>query len=226
MAKRVKMNDESQQKRKMSKWIKVPLVTFGTLFVLNYAYMQLIIRDGKASPFTGPVVQIASGTYSLYGNNDDFGWDRPAPPTISREPACSRYSGKAEPQLNVEYSTCTTLFSGSKGPGCALWRFEFCNVYHVDDFILTQPELLGRILHALKDPCVYLPTVEELQKAREQGFSTRELERRVEVYSCATGGTPVPFKVVINVENDQGEVIAQYKHLPKDRSLWTFFTGL
>jgi len=35
------MNETSIPKRKMSKWIKIPLITFGVLIVLIYGYIQI-----------------------------------------------------------------------------------------------------------------------------------------------------------------------------------------
>jgi len=209
------MNDESQQKRKMSKWIKVPLVTFGILFVLFYAYVQVMMpaMHDKVGGDIDELFYIASGETSPLVE-----WDRPAPKTISEEPSCSLYFPLNKTTLhNQPYSECVGFYSWGFGPGCNYWRFEQCDTYAVDDFILTQPELLGRTLHALQEPCAYLPTKAEIKKSREK-FSDAGLNLiyAVENMNCETGGHPYPYKVILNVRDDDGNVVAQYFHIPKN----------
>jgi len=216
------MNDTSSPKRKMSKWIKVPLVTFGILIVLIYGYLQVALpaMNNKVGGDIDELFYIASGKTSALVD-----WERPAPKTISEGPSCSLFfpsseifSAEGDTIHNQPYSECVGFYSWGFGPGCSYWRLESCDTYAVDDFILTQPELLGRSLHALQEPCAYLPAMAEINKAREKHSSAGlNLKYAIENMHCETGGHPYPYKVIINVRDDDGNVVAQYFHLPKKR---------
>lgn len=87
--------------------------------------------------------------------------------------------------------------------------------------------MLGHILHALQEPCVYLPKADDFRRAKEQQietYATRDLSKLYDFFSCETKHGHVPMKVIVNVRNDQGDVIAQFKHLPSDAPMffWNF----
>lgn len=209
----------------LPRWARITLRVFGIFVVLLYTYFQvgyrLMYEKGYSS--TQDLFSIAQGHESsdIWAGEVPIEWVSPAPKSLSHEPACSISSenGSAIEGVlhNVSYSSCVYLHPWGGGPGCAWWRFEFCEVYEADDFILTQSDLLGRTLRALKEPCVFLPKAEEFRKAERLGHKIPVVLRKLyEKYACSAGGKAVSEKVVINIIDDHRNLLAQYIHYPPD----------
>lgn len=197
---------------------RVSLITAAVLIGLFYIHSQTMGRAmyEKYSRDTGELMDIAMG---VYGGDTSVEWNWKPLPKHSQDLTCSMYVGGSDPILHdVEYSQCIRPHISVWGPGCGWWRFETCYMYELDDFILTQPQVLGRMLHALREPCAYLPTMEQVNRAIEQHgrSSVGNFDILAKLYACGAGGKMPRHKVILNVLNDSGDVIAQYIQNPPD----------
>ena len=200
---------------------KVLVIVLILLFGGLYSCAQTFHKEmhEKSSGGAKYLFDIARGDMSniLLQSQPHFDWERPAPKTISNKPSCSRYTHKGDEgniRHDASYNFCTYISTWA-GPGCAWWRFEACDVYAADDFILTEPDLMGRIVHVLQAPCLYLPTAQEMQDADKEGvYVPRQLRQGYAEYACGKGGRAYPEDVTINIRDDHGGVIAQYRHIP------------
>jgi len=207
--------------RRTWKFVVAPVA----VFLLVYGYFLgfgLLMMDSKYSGQTFQLIAIAQGRLTPlehYG----FDWELPPPRLkMPKKVTCTRYGGEGEILENQDYQTCITPYFWAGGPGCAWWRFEACDAYAVDDFILTQQDVLMHTLRALREPCTYLPPADEFQGSEFDGIHLRDLTWDFRKFSCDKGEGRVPHKVVINVQDDEGHVIAQFKHLPYPRSVLPF----
>jgi len=210
---------------RVSRRVRIFLIVPVVLFLLVYGYFLgfgLLMMDAKSGGQTFQLIAIAQGRLTPMGHYG-FSWELPPPRLkMHQKVTCTRYGGEGRIRENQDYGTCITPYFWAGGPGCAWWRFEACDVYAVDDFILTQPDVLMHTLHALRDPCAYFPPADEFQDSEFGGINLRDLTWDFRKFSCDDGVGRVPFKVVINVRDDEGHVIAQFKHLPYPRSVLPF----
>ena len=195
---------------------RISLISLAVLVGLAYVYWLTVGRamHEKFSLSTGELLTVAIG---VWGDAESLTWDRQPVPDHLKDLTCSRYSlSKDAVSHDVGYSHCIWPSSWTWGPGCGWWRFDVCDIYAVDDFILTQPQVLGRMLHALREPCAYLPTMEQVNRVIEQRgrSSAGNFGSLAKLYACGAGGKMPRHKVILNVLNDNGDVIAQYIQNP------------
>jgi len=215
------MNGEPLKKQKISKWIKIPLFIVGSLIMLIYGFYQLMLPSwhntyGVSSELT--VLNAVTGAYP-----SEFEWEgRLKFDDKLLKTECTEYIRTKDYITTSTYAQCIDPSPWGGGPGCAWWRFEGCSAFSVDDFILTQPKVLGHLLHAFKAPCDYLPTLDEIQKARTQtpGVGSN-LKDTNEYLRCETDRRTFSDKIVLSVIDDTGNVVAQYIQHPQKNAVET-----
>jgi len=81
---------------------------------------------------------------------------------------------------------------------------------------------LGYVLHALKEPCAYLPTLDQIQNAQAQSSDAGgNLESTNRFLTCETDRKTFSDKIILNVIDDTGSVVAQYIQHPQENAVAT-----
>ncbi len=188
------------------KFLKVISLIVFVLGLLYYSLSVFVFTSGKTG--THPlswIVDIAIGHKSPKNKYRGMGYDV----TQGNPATCDSRRGKNEP-LNF----CTHLFTRDGLNDCSWWRFENCVVLEGEAYLLSRPDLLGKALSAIHDPCRYLPSLAEIDK---HTFDVKFF--RIQVirwrYRFGCGGVPHdpteyeyrPERVIVKLFDQHGNVV-------------------
>lgn len=199
--------------------------------------IKKIIGRRKLIRFLSLIVLILGGLYysltvyafySFKGGPDDYTWIvdiaqgyataendyRGLPIDVTEENPLTCKSQFARDGVGT-LGFCGTLFNRGNFSECSWWRFEKCQVLEGEAYLLSRPELLGRALSAVHDPCRYVPTMEYIKSkypSRDRFKWSTELSLR-EFFEC--GGVPDDFdpygqrpgRAFVKLFNEEGDVV-------------------
>ncbi len=197
-------------------WRKVIMISSGfvlivALLLYGLAIFSLYIGKGNTHPLTY-IVDIAVG---LANSENEYHGVR----DINKDPVTCT----SQFPMTGRLSTCVALFDRENFAECAWWRLEKCVVLEGESYLLTRPDLLGKAMAAIHDPCRYAPTLEEIENATPTDMVWRRqmLDWRG-YFGC--GGFPAdprvdeytPERVFVKLFDDQGNVVFKMeKPMPK-----------
>lgn len=115
--------------------------------------------------------------------------------------ACDTHYSK-----NVNFYFCTLVSNSKNLSGCSWWRFEKCQIFEATDYLLIRPDLLGPSLHALMNPCRYLPNPSDVDAS---AYGSYYKEAR-----CGMVKSGYPHKIIVNFFNANGDIISRFVREP------------
>ena len=215
------MKEENQNRqpkpRRMRKWL---IIIGGTSLLLVYGFFQMAYHLEKH--YDNGLVKAMSIAMGLSTAETGF------------QPRGTKNQGKNLCKTKGEYWRNYTCFLPRSRPaheGCARWRLENwyppeCRYLRGHAYLLSQPKALGKALHALENPCQYLPPPKEIESNYALNhFDGDDLEDRVykdimigywNNMGCGSDQRGFTGKIILSlIDENRNEVIRIVRHPKK-----------
>ncbi len=178
---------------------------------------QFIFHPGVLYKFGGKrasssmLAQAVDIAADIIGPANDWGWFMERTPEMV-QPSCKGNRGQELP-LFICLSISDVQFEVDD---CPKGKIGQCVVSIANMFLLMDPKALVAAIDAVSHPCKYLPSREDAYELENIHYES--IGHYVHLYyeaKCNTSFDEYPDMVVIDFENEQGQIIWQFIKMPK-----------
>ena len=201
---------------RLKKWL---IFFFGTSLLLVYGFFQMAYHLDK--PYDNGIVKAMSIAMGL--STAENGYQLRGSKNNGKD-TC-KYQGKY-----IRNFFCFLPVTAHARNGCARWRLENwyppeCRYLRGHAYLLSQPKALGKALHALENPCQYLPSPEMVETNYALNhFDGDDMEDRVyknilidnwKTMDCGRSRKGFTGKLIISFYDEYGEEMTRIIRHPK-----------